>query len=324
MQKITFKRALLFSLALMSSIMLLVGLCFTVFKLSVFDNGLFDEAVLKALDLFKTTGIDFLSFKFSKTILTAAFEINMNPDFVKMFGYVFGSMSLITLLVAVGAIITIVVGFFKIGDSKAYKIIMTFAIIGLIVTLVYSITAIVFNNIVQTNFEKFLINEEFVVEDAVEIKDIAKFTCNIYVSAIFQAIFLIAIIVCSLTIKESSKKNATRVYEEKRNTDSIEEIRESIEAFSDLLKNYKQLSESGVINMAEYIEKNAKIVNFYVEKVSLSLSLISKRACVKDIMLAENVTLEIIKKAKDLLDNNYITTENYLTARAKIMSAVIK
>ena len=120
------------------------------------------------------------------------------------------------------------------------------------------------------------------------------------------------------------KRGYTLTYKNDKLVKNVDDVNGSVEAFSELIKKYKALSEQGVINVTEYIEKNAKAVNFYADRCNIELSKLAKGANVKDVLTAETVALDVIKNAKELLDNNYITTENYLTIRAKLLNAVIK
>ena len=325
MQKITLKRVLLFSITLVASIMLLVGLAFPIVKLAVLNERDVPQTALNIINNELTkSGFDLLSFKFGDNFMMAV-SYFMDTDFVNGFGYGFGALSVITLAVSIGAIITVIIGFFKISDKKLYKVLRTFVIVGVILATIYSVFAIVFSSIMQNNFEEFMFNDFGITAE--ELRAEMKIKSTFFVSMILQIVFLAGHISCSLAITDKKTENASSEKYEKIQSDkanSVDGTKDSVEAFSELIKKYKELSEQGVINVTEYIEKNAKAVNFYADRCNIELSKLAKGANVKDVLTAETVALDVIKNAKELLDNNYITTENYLTIRAKLLNAVIK
>ena len=106
MQKITLKRVVLFSIALVASIMLLVGLAFPIVKLAVFNERDISQAELNIIYNESTqSGFDLLSFKFGDTFIMGA-SYFMDSDFINGFGYGFGALSVITLAVSVGKSLT--------------------------------------------------------------------------------------------------------------------------------------------------------------------------------------------------------------------------
>ena len=320
MKNITVRKIVLFSIGLLSAIMLLVGLSFRVVELSY-------VGVKDGLDGFKL-----LSFVLPSGFREMVILLTQDSEFVELYEILFGITSLLTLVFSILSVGLIVLAFFKFGQKKGEKTIITLLVVSIIITIIHAVFPIIFNIQMSSDMDKMLDrleNSEYYY--LVSSLEGLKFSTSAFVPLIFQVVLLVGYIVCSKLIKgtKTNKQSEDKVLmvKEKYGVCMGQEQIGDVFAFEysviELLKEYKKLNEDNIITDAEYMEKRVKLMDSSNEKEK-SLSNLMQKAPFEDVVKFEKTIVQVLREYKKLAETGIISDAGYIAKKVVLLNCVIK
>ena len=323
MKNITARKIVLFSIGLLSAIMLLIGLSFSMYY---FDFGTEAEEILGSSISLSNDGFDMLSFRFSKLLRPEIIVIAQDTEWVELYETFFGITSLLTLIMSILFIGLIVLAFFKFQNKKGESFIIDCFVIAIIISVAHAVFPILFSAEMNSSIEKLVETEEYGYS---AYSNISVHT-SAFVPLIFQVILLIGYIVCSKMIKNSEPLGKKNVGEKtvivKENAQKpqvqVEEVLTFEYSVIELLKEYKKLHDEDIITAAEYMEKRVKIMNSANEKEK-RLSTIMAKASFEDIVKAEQTVVQVLREYKKLCETGIISDADYIAKKVVLLRCII-
>jgi len=325
MKNITVRKIVLYSVALLSAIMLIVGLSFSVASVSYGGEK-------RGIN-----GFDSLSFAFPATFNEFYSGLSNGSDFFEFYEIIFGVSSLLTLVFAVLFIGLIVLAFFKFDKKKGEKTLKILLAVAIVVTIIHAVFPIIFNinlNICKREHIEYLLENSYDYDYSysIEMLEELKLKNSAFVSLILQVVILVGYIVCSKMIKESevvSEKQTTgKCVVEKlkmaNDKTQIEEVSLSFENSAiELFKEYKKLHSENIITDAEYMDKRVKMMTSTNEKLNIISKLI-KNASFEEMIYVEKMAVQLLREYKNLLDNQFISDSDFIAKKVALLGCVIK
>lgn len=318
MKNITVRKIVLYSIGLLSAIMLLVGLSFSMTRLSY-------AGAKEGVD-----GFEMLSFTLTSGFREMVVLLTQDSAFVELYEIMFGITSLLTLVLSILSMGLIVLAFFKFDQKKCEKTLITLLVLSIIVAIIHAVFPIIFN--IQMNSDMKEMLEVLEYEYGYAVFQGLKFSTSAFVPLIFQVVLLVGYIVCSKLIKETKiipkKQSEDKVLlvREKESVCKPQEEFEEVLSFEhsviELLKEYKKLHDENIITAAEYMEKRVKIMNSANEKEKRLSSILSK-ASFEDMVKAEKTVVNVLREYKKLAENQIISDADYISKKVVLLSCVI-
>ena len=307
MKNITLRKIVLYSIALLSAIMLLVGLSFDVGYLSYMGEK---EGF---------SGFESLAFELPTLLRSLIILATEDVAFLELYEVFFGITSLLTLIASVLFMGLIILAFFKFDKKKGERALKIFLAISVIIAVVHSIFPIIFsadlNNCIEDLAGRY--------DDSLRDMKVGTVT---FVSLIIQVVILIGYIVCSKVIKEKEKQvveTSVAIKEEGKTKVSFEADLSFEYSTIELLKEYKSLHSENIITDAEYMDKRVKLTNSANEKIKQISSALNK-ADFENLLKIEKTAIQILREYKKLLESQIISDSDYIAKKVTLLSCVIK
>ncbi len=330
MKDLSLKKIVLCSIALLSGLFLLIGLAFNVMFYDMGLGGAAGDAVNDTLKT-KASGFTMLSFKLPEFLRVSVLTY-VKEDFCKLFETLLGITSLLTLVLAIGAVALVAFVFFR-GSRKNYakKLTVVF-VVGLIIATVHSVLAIVFTSVVQAEMEKFFKELADMTGGSADI--VGSYKTNAFLSIIFQAVCLVVYIVCAKAIKEketvvSAEKSEGTVKASAPKEDTVDRgaaLKQLIQTelkIVELLTEYKGLYDAQVISTADYIDKKVKLLRYAEKKVKAGVSAILGKCSFDGVVDAEKEVVTVLKEYDKLLKTEVISDADFVEKKVALLSYVI-
>ena len=328
MKEFSVKKLVFCCIGLLSAIMLLVGLSFSVLS---YDLGL-EEIAGDVMDAtgFSANGFDMLSFEFP-VVLRAMIATFMSLDDVTLFETFLGITSLLSLICAITSTILIVLAFFLFSSKKAKKAVTWCVIISLSISALHAIISIISAISIHGSLMDFyeLLEEGM----SMTTEHVDGFSTIGYVSLIIQVVFLTAYLICGKVLKEkiSLKKsvaedltaknvNKTKVFDK---DDELKKIVEGEKGVVALLAQYKTLYEENVISAGDLMDKKAKVLQYSDKSAKEILSKLVKESSYLEVVQAESLVMDILKEYNKLLKNGTLSDADYVQKKASLLGYVI-
>lgn len=327
MKKFSVRKIVLSSIGLFASIMLLIGLAFNVIAYDMGLGGAAGSAVSNTLGL-EADGFTMLSFELP-SVLRANVLTYVEEDFCGLFEVLLGVTSLLSLIVSVVAMVLIVLAFLRSAPKKNEKTIKLTLIAGIIVSATHGILAVVFKSIVQSNMNEFY--ETLSGTFGTAQTTLGKFTSSAIVSVIFQAVCLVAYVICSKKIKEkdlapiiATKTNADAPKEDVKNKEAaLENLIASESEIAKLLTEYKDLYEAQIISTADYMDKKVKLLRFSEKRVKSGIASIINKCSFECIIKMEKQVVNVLKEYDKLAKSGVISDSDFVEKKASLLASVI-
>ncbi len=309
--KFTPRKIVLFCISTVSALMLLIGLAFTAITYDVGLGGTTGSDVKSALG---ANGFDLLSFEFPPLILQAM-SIFYNVNIIDAFAASFGAFSLVMLLMSFVCIAVCVFGFvsknYKKYDSKFDAIV----ILSTVLSGVYAIANIIMVAMINADCIKFLAKIEATIQDE------NVFTSSAWGLIIVQVILAIAYVLCSRFIPENEENTTAENDKEKKNKSfNLDALIKEEASVIEAIKGYYGLYVEGVISSADFIDKKGKLLQYSTTYIQAR---IAKNKYVVGSAVAEQIVVTLIKEYKQLMDNNIITSAEYISKKGELMNYII-
>lgn len=344
MKNYSVRKIVLSSIGFVASVMLLIGLGFTVIK---FDPGFGNElnTAVNQLVNMKASGFDMLSFALPlglKSIIYGEFTaVNYTADY-SIFEKLCGIMSVLSLVAALLGIALTIVSFFCFSKKKSKGVATLFVILASVLTFVYAILSIVFVFVVKSDLKevygKVISNSSVttVTNDAELQAILSGFKTNMFVPLILQLIFTTAYFVCAKTITEKSAENvlvdvganeAETVRCETAKKKCKEDLFGLIEAESrviELLTEYKKLCDEAVISSSDYIDKKINLLRYSGRKLRGEIPAIVNKSSYVDVVQAEEAVTAALRGYKKLLDSGIIAEGDFADKKAALLCCVVR
>ncbi len=302
MKNISIKNIIINVIGALAVILLVVGLAFSV----AMENAEYVNTILPR----KFSGFEALSFTLPNFVKNNLAKMEYESGVVTLFGILFGSFSVLALIVAVvGALLLTYLLLTK--SNKCFKGVLILTICGLVVTLAYAITSIIIVGI----WNKDIINVLLVKHDV--------YSTYIWVPVIFQAVCLIGVIICYFCVKDkeisfgSDDKPAV-----KRGKESVIELLKEEAGFVKLLKDYHNMFKKELLSEEEFLNKKNRILT-YSQTVIYPKIILKREKLVVGKSEAETAILELIKEYKALVTAEIITEDEYLLVKGALLGSVL-
>lgn len=321
MKHMSVKKIVLCSIGLFSALMMLIGLAFNVITIDFGTySGLAESAVNDTLGG-SANGFQLLSFSFPDLINTVLLLLYAEGD-VSGFAVLFGIISLITLLLAIAELILFVYVLFWGSLKKWNKYLQTTIIVNVIIVAVYAIIGIVMTCIWNS-----------VLNDVLESLSYTSYAYSfgmsyMWVSIIFQALALAAYIVCSIKIElkgdeiiiESKPEKAEKT--DGSQLDTLRNIFKEEQEIIEVLKEYKKLCDNSIITSADFFAKKAKLLQYTETNIKTKLLRVQDQFNF-GVGEAEKMTLELLKQYKELMDEDVLTSMEFLQKKDSLLVYIV-
>ena len=329
MKNITARKIVLFSIGLLSAIMLLVGLSFSVIYCNMSKEIMAE--IGSSYKLYES-GFDMLSFEFSAVIRTFFISITQDKPWIELYELFFGIASLLTLVFSIVSLGLIILAFFSFNQKKGEKTLKALLTFSIIISAIYTIFPIIFSISMNIDMKKMLeAAGEYYENINFKIKTAA------FLPLIIQILLTIAYAVCSkkiisekVIVKEVSEEKSSVVKEKQiaikeisqKTQFDVEEVLSFEHSVIELLKEYKKLHDENIVTDAEYMEKRVKIMNSANEKEKRLSSILSK-VSFEDVVKAEKTVVNVLREYKKLAENQIISDADYISKKVVLLSCVI-
>ncbi len=334
MKKFSVRKIVLSSIGLFASIMLLIGLAFNVIAYEMPGlSGAASSAVSNALGT-EANGFTMLSFNFPD-LLRAGILTYLEEDFCEIFEILLGVTSLLTLIVSIGAMILIVLAFLRFESKKNEKTLKLTLVVGLLLSAVHGILAIVFTSIVQSSLN----------EQAAQLNSalgqisgslgsaqntLGKFSTVAYISIIFQAVCLVTYVICSKKIKKevapvaAVKTTADTPKEDVKSKEaSLENLIASELEIANLLTEYKDLYEAQIISTADYMDKKVKLLRFSEKRIKGGIAAMINKCSFEGVINMERQVIKVLKEYDKLAKTGIISDSDFVEKKSALLASVI-
>lgn len=331
MKKFGARKIVLYSVALFSAIMLLIGLAFTVLT---YDLGMGSAvgSVLKKAG-YSVSGFEMMmSFEFP-LVLRSEVSIYVFDPIYELFEILIGVMALLTLIYSLLEMCLIILSFFKNQKEKGENNLKLILIIGLVLAVAYTVIAVVFAIIVNSEYKDAMESVNTTLNSSTKIE--GGFYTSAYFTTIIQVICVIAFFVCCSKIKQTNTvvmtggtvTDKTELRGNVAKTENIEEALDSLlfaeNSVMDLLKEYKDLCEDSIITSAEYMEKKVKLIKTADKKIKQGVSSLIEKASFDTVAHAEVKVTKILRQYNKMLKDGIISDSEYIEKKVSLLSYII-
>lgn len=328
MKKFSVRKIVLSSIGLFASIMLLIGLAFNViaYEMPGF-SGAASSAVSGALGT-EANGFTMLSFEFPD-FLRAGILTYLEEDLCEIFEMLLGVTSLLTLIVSIGAMVLIVLAFLRFESKKNEKTLKLTLVVGLLLSAIHGILAIVFTSIVQSALKEQAEQLNSALGSAQNM--LGKFSTVAFISIIFQAVCLVAYVICSKKIKEKEiatvatvKTNADAPKEDVKSKEaSLENLIASELEIAKLLTEYKDLYEAQIISTADYMDKKVKLLRFSEKRIKGGIAAMINKCSFEGVINMERQVIKVLKEYDKLAKTGIISDSDFVEKKSALLASVI-
>lgn len=348
MKDCSVRKIVLSSIGFLASLMLLIGLSFTVIK---YDLGLKNElgAAVNQIGL-SASGFDMLSFSLPLTLKAFMLEIFTSAaysvDFTA-FEKIAGVISVLTLVTALLGIALTIISFFCFSKKKSQSVATTFVILSLVLAFVYAVASVIFVVVVKSDLKevyKASVNPTggsgpsasaaaSASQDAEFQALLSGFKTNMFVSLILQLIFAVAYLVCVKTIAEKAGNavcagadNGEKCAEDgkKKQKDDIFSVIGAEARVIELLTAYKKLCDEAVISSSDYIDKKIGLLRYSGRELRAEMPAIVGKSSYWDTVQAEEAVTAALRGYKQLLDQGIISEGDFADKKAVLLNCVVR
>ncbi len=308
--KFTARKIVLFCISMVSALMLLIGLAFTVITYDVGLGGATGSSVNNALG---ANGFDMVSFEFPTIILTALstfYKVNV----IDAFASGFGALSLVMLLMSFVCIAVCIFGFVSKNHKKYNGKFDATLIVSVAISVIYAIINIIMIAIINADFMKYLEKNNITTE----LENV--FTSSAWGLIIVQVILFVAYILCSKFIPENEVSASDEGGDKPKEEYGLESLIKDEMSVLDAIKGYHGLYVEGVISSADFIDKKGKLIQYSTTYIK---ERIAQRKYIVGAVVAEKIIVTLIKEYKQLMDNGVITSAEYVLKKGDLMNYII-
>ncbi len=347
MKNCSVRKIVLSSIGFLASLMLLIGLSFTVIK---YDPGLKNElgAAMRQIGL-SASGFDMLSFELPVTL--KAFMLGLftagdySVDFTA-FEKIGGVISVLTLVTALLGITLTIVSFFCFSKKKSQSVATTFVVLSLVLAFVYAVASVIFVAVVKSDLKEVYKSAANATGTSgtsgssgtstsgqAELQAILSgFKTNMFVALILQLIFAVAYLVCVKTIAEKAGNvvcagagDGEKCAEggKKKQNDDIFSVIGAEARVIELLTSYKKLCDEAVISSSDYIDKKISLLRYSGKKLRAELPAIVGKSSYWDTVQAEEAVTAALRGYKQLLDQGIISEGDFADKKAALLNCVV-
>ncbi|MBE7081362.1 MAG: hypothetical protein E7372_02240 [Clostridiales bacterium] len=310
MKNITARKIVLYSVALLSAIMLIVGLSFSVTFLSLSGEK---EGV---------SGFELLAFKFPEEFRLFIISVCNDKAFIEFYEVFFGITSLLTLVLSIVSIGLMILAFFKFDKKKEEITSIILLAVSLLVSIGYAVLPVFFNREISLSIKRLA--EQMSGTGYDEIFKHMTTGTSAFISAIIQAVIFVGYIVCLIVFKEkkASKKGTIEKAKQKHRDLEVDKVFSFEYSIIELLKEYKNLHNEGVITQEEYFNKKEEVLNSSNEKIKEISSLI-KNIPFEEVIKTRKIAVEVLREYKKLLESQTILENEYDAKKEALLYCVI-
>ena len=281
MKYFSIKRLVLSLISFAIALTLLLGLFAPFVGVSISFDGMFADASINGFSNIAPSSIHFGEgyYYYAPPILTI--------------------LSWLVLICSAVSLITIVTTFFTVNDRTLHKILLTFIIICLVVSVIYLVLGI----ITVTKINDYL---DIYLRDSYDIDTYNLINLDVFTKTYIPLIFVVLLFVGYIVVNKvmPSSNNDYKVSKRKAVVKMSEDERLAV-----LLK-YKQLLDEEIINKEEFEKKKKTLLlleeDEYVAPKTKPVS-------------SDDIKIESIKKYKKLLDDGLITEEEFTAFKSKLL-----
>lgn len=347
MKNCSVRKIVLSSIGFLASLMLLIGLSFTVIK---YDPGLKNEfgAAMRQIGL-SASGFDMLSFELPTTLkafmLGLFTAVDYSVDFTA-FEKISGVISVLTLVTALLGIALTIVSFFCFSKKKSQSVATTFVVLSLVLAFVYAVASVIFVAVVKSDLKEVYKSAANATGTSgtsgssgtstsgqAELQTILSgFKTNMFVALILQLIFAVAYLVCVKTIAEKAGNvvcagvgDGEKCAEggKKKQNDDIFSVIGAEARVIELLTSYKKLCDEAVISSSDYIDKKISLLRYSGKKLRAELPAIVGKSSYWDTVQAEEAVTAALRGYKQLLDQGIISEGDFADKKAALLNCVV-
>lgn len=347
MKNCSVRKIVLSSIGFLASLMLLIGLSFTVIK---YDPGLKNElgAAMRQIGL-SASGFDMLSFELPATLKAFMLGLFTAEDYsvdFTAFEKISGVISVLTLVTALLGIALTIVSFFCFSKKKSQSVATTFVVLSLVLAFVYAVASVIFVAVVKSDLKEVYKSAANATGTSgtsgssgtstsgqAELQAILSgFKTNMFVALILQLIFAVAYLVCVKTIAEKAGNvvcagvgDGEKCAEggKKKQNDDIFSVIGAEARVIELLTSYKKLCDEAVISSSDYIDKKISLLRYSGKKLRAELPAIVGKSSYWDTVQAEEAVTAALRGYKQLLDQGIISEGDFADKKAALLNCVV-
>ncbi len=232
----------------------------------------------------------------------------------------FGAVALVMLLFSFICIASSVYSFLKMDREQFQQKILITIIISCLISVIYAIVCIVSVESLNADYYELAKRGDNIL------------STSAWAVIIVQAVLLLAYILCDkyIPVKEEDKKTISKeatqqksvVQEEKVGGSkvSLETLIKDEMSILEALKGYFDLYKDEIISSADFIDKKNRLLRYSEISIKLSIKRIQKTA---GVVGAEKVIVSLIRNYKQLLDEEIITSAEFLNKKGSLMEYII-
>lgn len=333
MKNISKRKLVLNSIGAFTGLMLFIGLCFTVVGYDLGVSGA-SAAGMSA------NGYDMLGFDFPVVVKSLMMSWHYDEAIYSTFGAIFGVLSLLTLLAAICGLAINVVSIFFFDEAKSARFGKISVILGVALTAVYAIAAIVFTAVISSGSENML----------------GGLTTSAYISTIFQIAICVAYVVCAKKIQGTGEEDedfeeyeeeieealGAQKQEQKENEVTLEEdkstkSKKTKEYYAEKLKSvisgekyviqllveYKKSYDDSVLSSLDYADKKVALFRYAGQRIKTEVAPLVSKCDFADVIKTEFEVIGVLKEYKKLLDDGVISNADFSDKKGELLGCIV-